>query len=363
MRNGAVHVAGAATVPWKGRVPPSDSPWRSHTRMIIDVHVHHVPKRFVRFVEKTTPYSMSVDNPSGEAVTLRVGRLSYALNRTFFDAERLSARMAEMGVERAVLSLATPFVKYDVPVSLACEAAALYNDEIATLCKAAPDRFAGWAYLPMADAQAAAGELRRAVKDLRLVGGYLPSNVRGRYLDCADFAPVFAAAVELDVPLLVHPSNPPARERIAEYELAVVAGYLFDTTLNIFHMIFGGLLDRYPTLRLCCTHLGGYAPMLRARMQRELDTNPQLAARLKRPLAECLRSLYFDTVCFDPGYARFAAGGAALDPTHLVLGSDTPFPLGEPDPIGFIERSFRDEATELADMIIRRNAARFLRLK
>jgi aminocarboxymuconate-semialdehyde decarboxylase len=329
--------------------------------MIIDVHVHHVPERFVRLVEKAAPYAMTLEAPQGEDVTLRVGSLSYALNRTFFDAERLSARMAEMGIERAVLSLATPFVKYDVPASLACEAAALYNEELASLCKAAPGKFAGWAYLPMQDAQAAANEIRRAVKDLGLVGGYLPSNVQGRYLDSPEFAPVFAAAAELDAPLLVHPSNPPARERMGSYELAVVAGYLFDTTLNIFHMILGGLLDRYPTLRLCCTHLGGYAPMLRARMQRELDTNPQLAKRLQRPLAEYLRSLYFDTICFDPGYARFAVGAQALDPTHLVLGSDTPFPLGEPDPVGFIARSFRDQAPELANMIIRRNAAKFLR--
>src|SRR5207253_6552638 len=114
------------------------------------------------------------------------------------------------------------------------------------------------------------------------------------------------------------------------------------------HMVFGGLLDRYPTLRLCCAHLGGYASMLRARMQREIDTNPQLAARLKRPLAAYLRSLYFDTICFEPAYARFAADAEIGDPTHLVLGSDTPFPLGEPDPVDFITRSFA-MTTEITD--------------
>ena len=98
--------------------------------------------------------------------------------------------------------------------------------------------------------EAAARELRRAVDLLGLVGGYLPSNVNGRYLDAPEFSPIFEAATDLDVPLFLHPSNPPARERMADYELAVVAGYLFDTTLNVFHMIFGGLLDRYPTLRI-----------------------------------------------------------------------------------------------------------------
>ena len=329
--------------------------------MILDVHIHHVPEAFVRFVEKAAPYAVRLDAPRGERVTLHVGSLSYGLNRTFFDAERLIARMGEMKVDRAALSLATPFVNYDVPASLGREAAELYNNEIAALRSAASGRFEGWALLPMQDPDSAAKELRRAVTTLGLGGGYLSSNVKGRYLDSEEFAPIFAAASELGVPLFVHPSNPPARERMGKYELAVVAGYLFDTTLNIFHMIFGGLFDRYPTLKLCCTHLGGYAPLLHARMQRELDTNPALAESLKRPLRDYLRSIYFDTICFEPCYARSVVESDVVDPSHLVLGSDTPFPLGEPDPVGFVEKSFRAGAPDLADKILHDNAAAFLK--
>jgi aminocarboxymuconate-semialdehyde decarboxylase len=325
--------------------------------MITDIHVHHVPEPFARFVEKAVPYRMHREPASDETVTVTIGELKYGLNRTFFDPERLIKRMQEMRVDHAVLSLATPFVKFDVPASLGIEAAQLYNDEIARMHRAAPDRFDGWAFLPMQDPGAAAKELRRAVCKLDLIGGYLPSNVNGRYLDSEDFAPIFDAAAELDVPLMVHPSNPPARERMADHELAVVSGYLFDTTLNIFHMIFGGLLDRHPGLRLCCTHLGGFAPFLRARMQRELDTNPGLAARLKRPLSAYLRSIYYDTICFDPVYLRAALESDGVDLARLVLGSDTPFPLGEPDPVGFIQRSFRGERSETADAILHRNAS------
>jgi aminocarboxymuconate-semialdehyde decarboxylase len=331
--------------------------------MIVDLHVHHVPERFVRFVEKVPVYSMHIERPGGEAVTLTVGSLRYGLNKTFFDPERLIARLDEMGVERAVLSLATPFVNYDVPADLACETAALYNDEIAGLHKLRPDRFEGWAFLPMHAPEAAAKELRRAVETLGLVGGYMPSNVQGRYLDSPEFEPIFEVASALDVPLFIHPSNPPARERMGKYELAVVAGYLFDTTLNVYHMIFGGLLDRYPALRLCCTHFGGYAPMLRSRMQREIDTNSALAASMKRHLDDYLRSLYFDTICFEPAYARSVVDAEAVDKTHLVLGSDTPFPLGEPDPVSFIDRSFGSGSPELAAAILGRNAIDFLRLK
>ena len=325
--------------------------------MITDIHVHHVPEPLARFVEKAAPYPIHRDPPCGETVTLNVGPLRYGLNRTFFDLDRLIKRMQQMSVDRAVLSLATPFVKFDVPASFGIETAQLYNDEIARIHRAAPDTFDGWAFLPMQAPDAAANELRRAVRDLGLIGGYLPSNVKGRYLDSEEFAPIFEAATQLDVPLIVHPSNPPARDRMGDYELAVVSGYLFDTTLNIFHMIFGGLFDRYSGLRLCCTHLGGFAPLLRARMQRELDTNPALAARLKRPLTSYLQSIYYDTICFEPAYLRAAVESDAIDPAHLVLGSDTPFPLGEPDPVGFIERSFRGHWAKIADAVLHRNTS------
>jgi aminocarboxymuconate-semialdehyde decarboxylase len=327
--------------------------------MIVDIHVHHVPEKFARFVEKAALYAIHREPPRGDNVALHVGSLRYGLNRSFFDIERLTDRLQEMKVNRAVLSLATPFVNFNVPAGLGIETAQCYNDEIAAIHKAAPERFAGWTLLPMQDPEAAANELHRAVTELGLVGGYLPSNVKGHYLDAEQFAPIFTMAQKLGVPLIVHPSSPPARERTGDYELTVVGGYLFDTTLNIFHMIFGGLLDRHPGLRLCCTHLGGYAPLLRARMQRELDTNPALAARLQRPLGDYLQSLYYDTICFEPAYMRAAVESQAIDPAHLLLGSDTPFPLGEPDPVGFIERSFGSRAPELAEAILHRNALEF----
>jgi aminocarboxymuconate-semialdehyde decarboxylase len=328
--------------------------------VITDIHVHYIPEPFARFVEKAAPYAVRLTAPQGESVTLHVGALSYGLNRTFFDPERLTDRINAMRIEKAMLSVATPFVNYDVPASLGQEAAELYNNDIAVLCRLAPDRFGGWAYLPMQDPAFAAKELRRAVTILGLSGGYLPSNVKGCYLDAEEFGPIFAAAAELDVPLFVHPSNPPARERTARYELAVVAGYLFDTTLNIFHMIFGGLFDRFPTLRLCCTHLGGYAPLLHARMQRELDTNPTLANRLSRSLKDYLRAMYFDTICFEPSYICSVVDSGVVDPAHLVLGSDFPFPLGEPDPVGFVKRSFHGHNTAVAEQVLHRNAAVFL---
>jgi hypothetical protein len=117
--------------------------------MIVDIHVHHVPEAFVRFVEKVGPYAVSLEPARGEDVKLNVGPLSYALTRTFFDPERLIRRMQEMRVERAVLSLATPFVNYGVPASIGREAAEIYNNEIAVLCKEIRELFDWWEFLSL----------------------------------------------------------------------------------------------------------------------------------------------------------------------------------------------------------------------
>jgi aminocarboxymuconate-semialdehyde decarboxylase len=309
--------------------------------MIVDIHCHYVPEKYFAFIEREKGYRVSRAPGAGESVEVTVDDLPFGMNKTFFDSDRQIDRMDDLGINLTVVSLATPLINYAVPAETAIAAARIFNDEIAQLRDRRPDRFDGWAFLPMQDPNAAAGELRRAVTELGLRGGHIASNVNGRYLDSPEYTPIFEAAVDLDIPLFVHPANPPGRERMATHELAVVSGYLFDTTLNVFNMIFGGLLDRYPTLRLCCAHAGGYVLLLRARMQREVDTNPELAKTITEPVGEYLKRLYYDTICFEDGYIRYAADVVGVD--KLVLGSDGPFPLGEPDPVGFIERSFGDD--------------------
>jgi aminocarboxymuconate-semialdehyde decarboxylase len=323
--------------------------------MVTDVHCHYIPEAYLRYLDRhATDLGMRwrwLDD-AAERAELRAGATCFAMSRDFLDADRHLARMDRLGIERSVLSLATPMIDYDAPAAAAVEGARLVNDELARLKAARPGRFDAWAYLPMQSPDDAAKELTRAVTELGLRGGHVSSNVRGRYLDAPEVQVVLDTAARLGVPLFVHPSNPPGRDRLGRYELAVVSGYLFDTTLNIFHMIFGGVLDRYPGLRVCCTHAGGYALTLRGRMQREIDTNPELATRLSGPLAAYLRRLYYDSVCLEPEYLAYAAAIAGSD--RFVLGSDAPFPLGEPDPVAFVRRALAPGA---AEQVLSLNAA------
>jgi aminocarboxymuconate-semialdehyde decarboxylase len=323
--------------------------------MITDIHCHFVPDEFFAFAKSRDEFAIKVKRVEGDAVDLDIRGMHFGLNTTFFDMQKQVARMQRDGVERTILSLATPFIDYHLDAKIAAEAAQVFNDSLASAIAADRTRFGGWALLPMQDPRAAALELRRCVRGHGFVGGHIASNVRGIYLHDDSFEPIFQAAVELNVPLFVHPADPLGKDRTREYELTIVAGYLFDSTINILKMICSGFLDRWPTLKLVCAHAGAFSPALRARMQREVDTNPQLSATLKMPVGDYLRRLYFDTICFEPAILRYVADVVPVE--HLMLGSDAPFPLGEPDPVNFVRNAL---PADQAELILKRNFDRLI---
>jgi len=323
--------------------------------MITDIHCHYVPDQFFRFASARPEFAIKVKRREGDAIDLDIRGMHFGLNTTFFELEKQIERMRRDGVERTILSLATPFIDYHLDGTLAVETAAIFNDGLAAAIAPDRTRFGGWAMLPMQDPDAAARELRRCVRDHGFVGGHIASNVRGVYLNDPRFTPIFQAAVELGVPLFVHPADPLGKDRTREYELTIVAGYLFDSTINILKMICSGFLDRWPALKLVCAHGGAFSPALRARMQREVDTNPQLQKTLTRPVGDYLRQLYVDSICFEPAMLRYVA--EVIPPEQIMLGSDAPFPLGEPHPVTFVRNAL---SAAQAELVLSRNFERLI---
>jgi aminocarboxymuconate-semialdehyde decarboxylase len=323
--------------------------------MITDIHRHFVPSAFFDFVKSRSDFAVMVKREEGELIDVDIRGMHFGLNRTFFSLPRQIEQMKREGVERSILSLATPFINYHLDASIAVPTARQFNDTIATTIAGHELQFRAWAFLPMQDPVAAATELTRCVRELHFVGGHVASNVRGVYLHDAQFEPIYRAALDLNVPLFVHPADPPGKERTREYELTVVAGYLFDNTINILKMICSGFLDRWPRLKLICAHAGAFSLVLRARMQREVDTNPQLSNTLKAPVGNYLRRLYFDTICFEPAILQYAATVVPVE--HFMMGSDAPFPLGEPDPVNFVRNAL---PADQANAIMRRNFDRLI---
>ncbi len=314
--------------------------------MITDMHCHFVPEDYYKLVRGNATFAVREVARRGEMIDVEVRGTTFALNDTFFDADRQIQRMDRLGIDRTVVSLATPLINYFSESGLAIDAAQTCNDGFARLVATDPKRFAAWAFLPMQDPKAAARELTRCVKEHGFVGGHLATNVRGAYLDAPQFEPIFEAARGLDVPLFMHPADPAGKDRTAEFELTTIAGYLFDTSINIFRMVCSGFLERHPGLKLVCAHTGGYSLMLRGRMQCEIDKNPSIRKTLKRSVGEYLDDLWYDTAGFEEGYISYAA--TVIPPERLLFGTDAPFLLVLPDPVGFVRRSLSGPQAEAA---------------
>ena len=313
--------------------------------MITDIHCHFIPDELFQFVQAHAAFNTRLTAHDGERIDINVRGMHFGLNRTFFEPARQIARMDNLGIDRTVISLATPLVNYYLEPAEAIEAARLCNDGFADVVARNPGRFAAWAFLPMQIPVEAAAELRRCVREHGFIGGHIATNVRGTYLPDEAFRPIFDTAQELDVPLFLHPVDPPGRDRTGDYELTVVAGYLFDSTISILRMICSNFLDRYADVKLVCAHTGAFSLMLRNRMQREVDTNATLSKKLPRKVGDYLRCIWFDTVCFEPEYLRLAT--QIVPAEKLLLGSDAPFLLGEPDPVNFVRRALSPEQAEM----------------
>jgi aminocarboxymuconate-semialdehyde decarboxylase len=307
--------------------------------MITDVHRHLVPSELASLLFSRPEYGVERLRAEGHGIDVTVNGRLFRLSREFFEAERQYNAMRAQGIDHAVLSLATPFLAPQIGADAARAAATTCNDGFGGLIAQAGSTWDAWAFLPLQDPAFCARELeQRVAQGFR--GGHIATSCNGAYLPDPRYTPLIEAAVALDVPLFMHPADPPGRDRTEDYQLTVVAGYLFESTVSVLRMVCSGFLDRWPTLKLLVPHVGGYAVTLRDRMQREVDTNPDIV--LAAPVGDYLRRLWFDTICFEP--AVLAAVAEIVGTNHLLLGSDAPFALGEPDPVGFVRRSLPQAA-------------------
>lgn len=238
-----------------------------------------------------------------------------------------------------VLSLALPPIEDVAPPGKGAELAKVANDELAALVAKFPDRFpAAVAGLPLNDIDATLRELDRAVRGLGLRGVQIFTHVNGRPLDHPDLLPVFEAIAALDVPIWLHPTRGPATpdyptETKSLYEIWHVFGWPFETTVAMTRMIFGGLFDRFPNLKVITHHLGGTVPFLESRIKGAYDQfgartadedYAALLRRMKMHPQEYYRMFYADTALYG-SVAAVECGLVFFGAEHVLFGSDMPF--------------------------------------
>jgi predicted TIM-barrel fold metal-dependent hydrolase len=203
------------------------------------------------------------------------------------------------------------------------EVARMCNDFIAGAVRAFPGRFAGLAVLPLPDIPAALAELDRCVSELGFKGVLVYTNIAGRFLDEPHFRPLFARAVELDLPVVLHPARPASTGGLADCEMIAGLGNMFEDTIALCRLILAGVLEDFPTLKLVCPHLGGALPFLIGRVDHQVRVLKRGPRVLPMAPSEYLRRVYFDVASPLPAAIRFAH--EFLGAGRLLFASDSPW--------------------------------------
>jgi aminocarboxymuconate-semialdehyde decarboxylase len=324
----------------------------------IDIHAHFVPEGYLRLIEtEGAPHGVSLKrDPRGPIIM--VGQVPFGpITPAYHDLDVRLRAMDAQSVAIPALSLMPPMV-YWADADLGLRLARVVNDAIAAAVRAHPDRLVGLATLPLQAPDAAVAEAGRAITELGLRGVYLGTNVRGADLDDAALAPVFDRVAALGVPVFLHPLNVLGGGRLGAYYLHNLLGNPFDTAVAAARLIFGGVLDRHPALRVCLAHAGGGFPYVMGRLDRGYRVRPE-CRHLPRPPSAYVDRLYFDTIAHSPDALRYLIGVVGAE--RVMLGSDYCFDMGYDDPVGALAAVQPLPAAD-RDRILGGNARRLLGL-
>ncbi len=326
----------------------------------IDIHAHYFPEAYLNLIaEEGRPFGASFDasDPGGPVVkvgTMRAG----PLERKFTDLELRRADMDRQSVQLQALSLTQPMV-YWAGDALSMRLSTAFNDALASAHEAYPDRFVGLATLPMHAPALAAEELERVAGLPGIRGIYMATRVLDQELSHPDFFPVYERIESLDLPIFLHPVTVIGVERLQpHYYLHNLLGNPVDSAIAAAHLIFGGVLDRFPSLTFCLPHAGGAFPYLVGRLNHGWKVRKE-CQHLEQGPSAYLRRFYYDTIAHSEAALAYLVGLVGSD--RVMVGSDYCFDMGYSRPVDVVTgHESLSEADKAA--VLSGNARRLLRL-
>jgi aminocarboxymuconate-semialdehyde decarboxylase len=325
---------------------------------VIDMHNHLVAPEVVTFLEREgARFNTRIVERDGQRFFVIQETARRPLHARISQVEARLSDMDAEGVDVQALSC-VPFVMYpEVSAELGSAIACINNDALATACGRHPDRFVPLASVPLQDPPAAARELERAAQ-LGLRGVEIPPNVCGQGLDEPQFEVFWEVAEGLQMVVCIHPFDAAPQGMLARYGLGNLVGNPYDTGLAAALLIYGGVLERHPALRVVLYHGGGAFPSLVGRLDMGYRVYPECQAAIPRPPSTYVNQFAFDIIAFRQDMLRYMINTYGAE--HLVVGSDYPLPAGLAHPVAEVKALELDPETENA--VLGGNASRLLRL-
>lgn len=330
---------------------------------VIDVHNHLYPKEWMDFLEgrKGSPTLKRI-GPNEMIFYYKGARLATVSREGHYDPEARMKDLEDYGIDIQIMSLTTPSVEL-VSKREGVIWAKKVNDYFASVCEKYRNRLYAYATLPLQESKESVKELERAYKELGAKGAIIFSNVKGIPIYSQEFFPIYEAAEDYGIPLFIHPAPPVTTEVMKKASLPLpLFGFVFDTTMAVTGLIFQGILEKFPKLRIIHAHLGGVFPYLVGRIddsfksyQKDYGLSLQQA-----PSAYYKRNFYVDAISFHLPAMRCAL--EFLGPDHILIGTDYAHPIGGPERVmGFVKDL--DLGEENTEKILWKNAAALFRLE
>ncbi len=327
----------------------------------IDIHHHYLPESLLEAARSGKSSGVvAKDSKPGETAISFAGASSFNVPQELAGLKERFEAMERGKIAVGALIPHTSSLGYPLEGNDGESWCRGYNEGIRDLTAKYPDRFVGLAAAPLQDPPRAAAVLEHAIKNLNLRGGYIASNVNGQYYNSEFFDPFWKKAQELDALIVMHPEDVAGSEKMGPYGLRLICGNPADSTLSLAYMSYSGVFDRFPDLKLCVLHGGGFFPYQIGRLDQgfRVRRGPRAPAASAAPSEIMKKNLYFDTMIYRTDTLDYLRRVAGAD--RLMVGTDYPYTLGDWLTVEKIEALDCPESEKM--MMLEGNARRLLKL-
>ncbi|MEU6642761.1 amidohydrolase family protein [Saccharomonospora sp. NPDC046836] len=325
---------------------------------VVDIHCHRECGPAAELMRDAARAAGKVALGHGDAVTRAVNERQLATIRPKMDL--LDVRLADMdrmGVDIQAVAVAVYQFYYWADPELGAKVARIVNEELVEATSAHPDRFLPLGTVPLQDTEAAVTELRYLVTELGMRGIEIGTHVEGEEISAERLDPFWAEVARLGAVVVIHTQGHTHPQRLQGHNFVNIIGHAFEATLATAHLIFDGVLERHPDLKLVVVHGGGYLPAYAGRIDHGWRARDDVRQGVPELPSSYLRKFYFDTMVFEPDQLRYLVDKYGAD--HVLLGTDYPYDMGEGDPLALIGAMPGLDQRQV-DLITGGNAARLL---